>query len=76
MEFKQVQMRVGLNEDPQPKIIRFIKGLSPSIANKVDLQPYLYFNDVCCPTIKVENNLRVKNPFKPLMSTLKASPKG
>ena len=36
-EFEQLQMRVGLNGEPELKIARFIKGISPSIANKVDL---------------------------------------
>ena len=47
-------MRVGLDEEPELKIARFIKGLSPSIANKVDLRPYLSFDDVCHLAIKVE----------------------
>jgi len=39
-------MRVGLNEDNELAIAKFIKGLSPSIANKVGLQPYLCISDV------------------------------
>jgi len=35
-EFKQLQMRVGSGEKSKLKIARFIKGLSPNIANKVD----------------------------------------
>jgi len=58
-------MRVGLNEDVELKIARFIKGLSPNIANKVDLQCYLSFDDVCHLAIKVERNLRVGSSFTP-----------
>jgi len=39
-EFEQHQMRVGLVEEPKLKIARLIKRLSPSIASKVELQPY------------------------------------
>ena len=53
-EFEQLQMRLGLNEDNELTIARFIKGLSPNIANKVELQPYQSFNDVCHLTIKIE----------------------
>jgi len=47
-------MKVGLDEEPELKIVRFVKGLSPSIANKVDLCPYLSFDDVCHFSIKDE----------------------
>jgi len=53
-EFEQLQMSIGLDKEPKLKIIRFIKGLCPSIANKVNLQPYLPFDDVCRLAIKVE----------------------
>ena len=56
-EFEQLQMTTGLDEEPELKITRFIKGLLPSIANKVDLQPYLSFDDVCHLAIKVEKQL-------------------
>ena len=39
-------MRVGLNKDNELTIGMFIKGLSPSVAHKVELQPYLSFNEV------------------------------
>jgi len=45
------------------KISRFIKRLSPSIANKVDLQSYPSFEDVCSPTIKVEKQLKGRRSF-------------
>ena len=35
-------MRVGIDEELELKITMFIKGLSPSIANEVDLKPYLF----------------------------------
>jgi len=53
-EFEQIQMWVGFDEELELKIARFIKELSHNITNKVDLQPYLSFDDVCHLTIKVE----------------------
>ena len=44
-------------------IARCIKGLSPSIANKVELQPYLSVNDVCHLAIKIEKQLKGKTLF-------------
>jgi len=46
-------MRVGLDEEPELEIARFIKRLSHSIA-KLDLQPCLSFDDVCRLAIRVE----------------------
>jgi len=46
-ELEQLQIRVGLNKEPVLKIARFIKGLSPDIVNKLDLQPYLSFDNGC-----------------------------
>ena len=62
-EHEQLQMRVGLDEEPELKIARFIKGLSPSIASKVELQSYLSFDDVCHLAIKVEKQLKGWQPF-------------
>jgi len=62
-EFELLQMRVGLNEDNELTIAKFIKGLSPSIANKVGLQPYLSINDVCWLAIKIEKQLKGRRPF-------------
>jgi len=53
-EFKRLQMKVNLDEEPELKIARFIKGLSLSIVSKVELQPYLSFNNVHHLAIKVE----------------------
>jgi len=39
-EFEQLQRRAWLNEDNELTIAIFIKGLSPSIVNKVELQHY------------------------------------
>jgi len=62
-EFELLHMRVGLNEENELAIVRFIKGISPSIAHKVELQPYLSFNDFCHLAIKIEKQLKGQKPF-------------
>jgi len=71
-EFEQLQIRVGLNEELKLKIIRFIKGLSPNISNKLYLQPYICFEDVCSLVIKVEKEFRGRKSVH--TSSLKAHP--
>jgi len=56
-------MRVGLNEDNELIVARFIKELSPSIAHKVELQLYFSFNNVCHLIIKIEKQLKGGKPF-------------
>jgi len=56
-------MRVSLDEEPELKIVKFIKGLSPNIPNKVDLQPYLSFDDMCYLAIKIEKKLKGRKSF-------------
>jgi len=62
-EFEQLQMRVSSNEDNELTIARFIRGLSLSIAHKVELQSYLSFNDVRHLAIKIEKQLKGRKPF-------------
>ena len=62
--FEQLQMRVDLDKKPELNISRFIKGLSPSIANKVDLQLYLSFDDVTHLAMKVEKQLKGRKPLQ------------
>jgi len=63
LEF-ELQLRVGLNEDNELTITRFIMGLSPGIANKVELRPYLSCNDVCLLPIKIKKQLKSRKPFR------------
>ena len=51
---KKLQIRVGLNEELELTIARFIKGLSFDIANKVDLHLYLSLDDICNLAMKVD----------------------
>jgi len=52
-----------LDEEPELKIARFIKGLSPSNDSKVELQPNLSFDDVCHLAIKVKKQLKGRKSF-------------
>jgi len=66
-EFDQLQMRVQIDEEPELKIAKFIKGLSLNDASKVNLQACLWFDDVYhLATKKLKSNLRVQDPFKPI----------
>jgi len=56
-------VKVGLDAESELKIARFIKALSLSIASKVELQPYLSFDDVCHLAIKIENQLKGRKSF-------------
>ena len=42
---------------------RFLGGLEPSITEKVDIQPYWSFEDVCKLAIKVERYSKAKRQF-------------
>ena len=53
-----------LDEDNELTIARFMKGLSPSIANKMKLRPCLSLDDVCNLTIKIERQLKGRKLFQ------------
>jgi len=60
-EYKQLKIRSRIEKEPEQAIVRFLKGLDQSIAEKVDLQPYWSFEDVCKLAIKVERYSKIKN---------------
>jgi len=43
---------------PSLKLLGSLKGVSPNIANKVNLQPYLSFDYECHLIIKIEKQLK------------------
>jgi len=66
-----------LDKEPEFKIAKFIKGLSPNIASKVKLQSYLSFDDMCHLAIKVEKQLKFRKPFQTTSPIRRSStPKG
>jgi len=56
-EFEQHQIRCSLREEPEQTIARFLKGLNPTILDKVELQPFWTFKDACKLAVKVEKQL-------------------
>jgi len=44
-------------------MVRFLWGLDPGVAEKVDIQSYLTFKDVCKLAIKVKKYSKNKGPF-------------
>ena len=65
-----------MNKDDELTIARFIEGLSPNTANKVELQPYLAFDDVCNLAIKIAKQLKKEGPSKlPPQTSPKAPPR-
>ena len=74
-EFEQLHIRCSLREEPEQTIARFLKGLSPPILERVELQPFWTFEDACKLAVKVEKQLKSKRPFvsTPLKPT--ATPK-
>ncbi|XP_074305943.1 uncharacterized protein LOC141641168 [Silene latifolia] len=53
-EFERLIMVCDLEEREEMQIARFIKGLSPSLAQRVEVQNFLDFNDVCKLALKFE----------------------
>ena len=49
-KFEQLQMRILLDQEPELRITRFIKGLSPNMANKVDSK--LVFHLIMCAALQ------------------------
>jgi len=74
-EFEQLQIRSGIEEEPDQTMARFIWGLEPSVAEKVDLQPYWSFKDVCKLAIKVEKYSKGKRAFSTPFVKPNAPPK-
>ena len=62
-EFEQIQLRSGIEEEPKQTMAQFLRGLEPSIAEKVDIQPYWSFEDVCKLAVKVEKYSKRKRLF-------------
>ena len=62
-EFEQLQIRSGLEEEQDQTMAQFFRGLDPGIAEKVDLQPYWSFEDLCKLAIKVEKYSKGKKTF-------------
>jgi len=62
-EFEQLQIRSGLEKENEHIMTRLLRGLDPNIVEKVELQPYWSFEDMCKLTIKVEKHSENKRSF-------------
>jgi len=62
-EFEQLQIRSAIKEEHEQTVARLLRGLEPSIAEKVDIKPYWSFEDVCKLAIKVEKYSKGKRQF-------------
>ena len=57
-EFKVLMMRCELQEPQEQTIVRFLGGLNKEIADAVELQPYVFLEDVIKLAIKVERQCK------------------
>ena len=53
-EFEQLLFRGGIHEPQEQTMARFLNGLNPLIARKVEIQTYFTLDDVCKLALKVE----------------------
>ena len=52
-----------MDEEPEQTMARFLRGVDPAIAEKVDLQHFWSFGDLCKLAIKVEKYSKGKRVF-------------
>lgn len=63
-EFEQLVLRSGIQEKQEQTIARYIAGLNPGDAEKLELQPYWSFEEVCKWALKIEKRIRNKKAEK------------
>ena len=57
-EFEVLMMRCELQEPQEQTIARFLGGLNREIANMMELQPFVFLEDIIKLSIKVERQLK------------------
>jgi len=62
-EFEQLLLRGGIHEPQEQTVPRFLNGLNPLIARKVELQTYFALDDVFKLALKVEKKRKEKRIF-------------
>ncbi|XP_074278573.1 uncharacterized protein LOC141602166 [Silene latifolia] len=62
-EFERLIMVCDLEEREEMQIAQLIKGLSPSLAQRVEVQIFLDFNDVCKLALKFEKQDKGRKPL-------------
>ncbi|XP_074303003.1 uncharacterized protein LOC141637418 [Silene latifolia] len=61
-EFEKMSIVCDLEEKEELRVARFIKGLTPAIAKRVEIQNYEGFNDVCRLAWKFEKHDKAQKP--------------
>lgn len=59
-EFEKLSMLCDLEEKVEHKIARFLTGLNEQVAEKVELQPYWSFEELCRVAARVEKQNKAK----------------
>ncbi|XP_074298964.1 uncharacterized protein LOC141629955 [Silene latifolia] len=62
-EFEKMSIVCDLEEKEELRVARFIKGLTPAIATKVEIQNYDGFSDVCRLALKFEKHDKARKPY-------------
>ncbi|XP_074303263.1 uncharacterized protein LOC141637715 [Silene latifolia] len=55
-EFEKMSIVCDLEEKEELRVARFVKGLTPALAKRVEIQNYEGFNDVCRLALKFEKH--------------------
>lgn len=66
-EFERLSLACDCKDVEEQKISKFLVGLVPEICNKVELQPYFSFDEVCELAVKVERQIKTSKikSFRP-----------
>lgn len=58
--FEQLMIQVDLDDKEEHKIARFVHGLNPSIAERLEMHQVWLFEDACKLALKIERQLKTK----------------
>ncbi|KMT03924.1 hypothetical protein BVRB_8g187340 [Beta vulgaris subsp. vulgaris] len=73
-EFERLHMACDMKEADEQKNARFLVGLNRSIANLLELQQYVTFDDVCILATKIECQLKDNRTRTPWAASLPSPP--
>ena len=60
-KMEMLMMRLGMNEDREATMARFLGGLNREIANQLELQQYVELEEMFHVAIKIKNQLKRKD---------------
>ncbi|XP_074303635.1 uncharacterized protein LOC141638106 [Silene latifolia] len=61
-EFEKMSIVCDLEEKEELRVARFVKGLTPALAKRVEIHNYEGFNDVCRLALKFEKHDKAQKP--------------